>query len=55
MADYNVKGNKTVYCKCGCSHTIPFKHTSCTCPHCGNKFFVKFFGVIIDKNGNYIY
>lgn len=55
MADYIAQGNKTIHCKCGCTYTVPFQTTSCTCPTCGCKSFVRFFGVVIDKHGNYTY
>lgn len=55
MANFTVQGNKTVYCRYGHSHMVPFQQTACTCPTCGCKFMVKFFGVVIDKDGNYVY
>jgi hypothetical protein len=54
MADYNVEGKKKVYCNHGHECIVPFKQTTCKCP-CGDTFFVEFFGVVIDKNGNYVY
>lgn len=55
MADYLAKGNKTVYCKCGCTNVVPFQQTVCKCTSCGMTSVVKFFGVVIDKHGNYVY
>ena len=55
MANYLAKGDKTVYCKCGCANVVPFQQTLCTCSSCEKKFVVKFFGVVIDKHGNYVY
>lgn len=55
MANYTVQGNKTVYCGNGHANTVPFQQTVCTCSVCGDKFMVKFFGVVIDKYDNYVY
>lgn len=55
MADYLVEGNKTVYCNHGHACVVPFQQTTCICKDCGETFFVEFYGVIIDKDGNYVY
>ena len=55
MADYNVKGNKKVYCNSGHECIVPFQQTACKCKACGYTFFVEFHGAVIDKDGNYIY
>lgn len=55
MANYLTKGNKTVYCKDGHPNAVPFVETDVTCTICKERFFVKFFGTVTDKHGNYIY
>lgn len=55
MADYLVEGNKKVYCSHGHECIVPFQQTTCKCIHCEETFFVEFFGVIIDKDGNYVH
>ncbi len=54
MADFNVIGNKTVYCIHGHPNIVPFQQMIIKCGVCGNTFIVKFFGVVKDKNGNYV-
>ena len=55
MADYLVQGNKIIYCKHGHPNSVPYQTTICKCPTCGCNTTVKFFGVVIDKNGDYVY
>lgn len=55
MANFLVKGNKTVMCKCGEMNIIPFQQTVYKCTHCNMTSLVFFRGVVIDKHGNYIY
>lgn len=56
MPDYITTGNKTAICKhCKCSCQIPFHTTIYTCPTCGGNMISKFYGTVIDKNGNYVY
>ncbi len=56
MADYLAQGNKTVKCShCGHLCEIPFQTTIHKCQSCNNYIFFTFHGVVIDKNGNYVY
>lgn len=55
MANYLAEGDKTVYCKDGHANTVPFQTTVCKCSVCGCNIAVKFFGVVKDKDGNYVY
>lgn len=54
MADFNIEGTKTVNCCMGHPNTIPFQTTFFKCA-CGCYTMVSFFGVLTDKDGNYIY
>lgn len=55
MADYLTEGYKTIKCRCGCLCTIPFQTTVTKCPTCGSNILIKFFGTVIDKDGNYVH
>lgn len=55
MADYLTQGNKIIRCKCGSNITIPIRETITKCHHCGNHVVSRFYGAVIDKNGNYVY
>lgn len=55
MADFNVEGNKIVRCCKGHLNTIPFQTTFFKCSTCGCYTMLSFFGVMTDKDGNYIY
>lgn len=55
MANYTTKGNKTVMCKCKNMNKIPFQTTIYKCSACGMMSCVRFFGTLVDKNGNYFY
>lgn len=55
MADYLTKGDKIVYCRHGHQNIIPSQQTYYTCSICGCIFVVKFFGVVTDKDGNFVY
>jgi len=55
MVNYLAIGNKNVRCKCGCMNTVPLQKTIHKCPSCGMMSCVRFFGTIVDKNGNYIF
>ena len=55
MADFNIQGNKIVKCCMGHSCTMPFQTTFFKCSTCGCYTMVCFFGVLTDRDGNYIY
>ena len=55
MANYTAEGNKKVHCNCGHECIVHFSQTTCPCTHCGCTFFVEFYGVVVDKDGNYVY
>lgn len=55
MTNYYAQGNKTVKCACGNLCVIPFQTTIYKCTMCGEYCVSKFFGVVVDKYGNYIY
>jgi hypothetical protein len=55
MPNFNVQGNKTVYCKHGHLNIIPFQDTMFICTTCHETYFVYYTGTVIDKKGNYLY
>jgi len=55
MADFNVEGIKTVRCCKGHPNTMPFQTTFFRCSTCECYTMVSFFGVLTDRDGNYIY
>lgn len=55
MADFNAEGNKIVRCCMGHQNTMSFQTTFFKCSTCGCYTMISFFGVLTDKDGNYIY
>lgn len=55
MADYLIKGNKSVMCDNNHIFEIPLHTTITKCPVCDIDVIVEFCGVVIDKYGNYVY